>query len=215
MNCHTRSVDTGKTLLVDIDMSSEKISSILSIRLRPEVRAQWDEYCLRIGKAPSTAIKEAIEKQLAGLQVSRPRTIFKPVEEVQHKPKKRFEIMLTDSERDALATRAHEENCSVRQFVIDALRAALTHEPQLSMHEIEILGESNFQLLAVGRNLNQIARRLNEGKYEPVTVERMEELKKVIDAHVQKASDSIRANIERWNLRRVDSHFPSLVKNEG
>lgn len=187
--------------MVDIDMSSEKTSSILSIRLRPEVRAQWDEYCLRIGKAPSTAIKEAIEKQLEGLQVSRPRTIFKPVEEVQHKPKKRFEIMLTDSERDALATRVNEENCSVRQFVIDALRAALTHEPQLSMQEIEILGESNFQLLAVGRNLNQIARRLNEGKHEPVTVERIEELKEIIDAHVQKASDSIRANIERWNLK--------------
>ncbi len=69
------------------------------------------------------------------------------------------------------------------------------------MQEIEILGQSNFQLLAVGRNLNQIARRLNEGKHEPVTVERIEELKEIIDAHVQKASDSIRANIERWNLK--------------
>ena len=64
------------------------------------------------------------------------------------------------------------------------------------MKEIEIFGESNFQLLAVGRNLNQIARRLDEGEYEPVTVERIEELKRIVDAHV-KASDSTRANIER------------------
>ncbi len=69
------------------------------------------------------------------------------------------------------------------------------------MKEIEILGESNFQLLAVGRNLNPIARRLNEGKHDPVTAAHIEELKTLIDMHVQKASDCIRANIERWNFR--------------
>lgn len=166
-----------------------------------DLKAPWVEYCSPVGKKPGAALREAIEKQLVGLQIGRPKTVFKPVEEVQHKAKKRFEIMLTDSERNALATRANEENCSGRQFVIDALRAALTHEPQLSMKEIEILGESNFQLLAVGRNLNQIARFLNEGKYEPVTVESMEELKKFIDVNVQKESDSIRKNTERWSLK--------------
>lgn len=166
-----------------------------------DLKTPWIEYCASVGKKPGAALREAIEKQFAGLQGGRAKTIFKPVEEVQHKAKKRFEIMLTDSERDALATRANEENCSGRQFVIDTLRAALTHEPQLSMKEIEVLGESNFQLLAVGRNLNQIARRLNEGKNEPVTAELIAELREIIDTHVQKASDSIRANIERWNLK--------------
>ena len=105
--------------------------------------------------------------------------------------------MLTDSEGDALAIRSHKESCSVRQFVLNALRAALTYEPQLSMQDIEILGESNFQLLAVGRNLNQIVWRLNEGKYEPVTVEYMEELREIIDTYLLKVSNSILANIER------------------
>jgi len=166
-----------------------------------DLKTPWVEYCTSVGKKPGAALREAIEKQLSGLEADKARTVFKPVEEIQHEAKKRFEIMLTNSEREALAIRAKEENTSGRQFVIDALRAALTYEPQLSMKEIEILGESNFQLLAVGRNLNQIARRLNEGKYEPVTIERIEELRKIIDIHVQKASDSIRANIERWNLK--------------
>ncbi|WP_426345489.1 plasmid mobilization relaxosome protein MobC [Alcaligenes sp. HNGD-HTN06] len=166
-----------------------------------DLKTPWVAYCASVGKKPGAALREAIEKQLAGLQAGKPRTVFKPVEEVQHEAKKRFEIMLTDSEREALATRAKEENTSGRQFVIDALRAVLTHEPQLSMKEIEILGESNFQLLAVGRNLNPIARRLNEGKHDPVTAAHIEELKTLIDMHVQKASDCIRANIERWNFR--------------
>lgn len=179
---------------------SKKASLYMDVYLG-DLKTPWVEYCSSVGKKPGAALREAIEKQLAGLQADRARTVFKPVEEVQHEAKKRFEIMLTDSEREALATRAKEENTSGRQFVIDALRAALSHEPQLSMKEIEILGESNFQLLAVGRNLNQIARHLNEGKVEPLTEEYIVEIRKIIDVHVKKASDSIRANIERWNMR--------------
>lgn len=63
------------------------------------------------------------------------------------------------SERDALEIRAKEAGSSVLEFIVDAVRATLTHEPQYSMKEIEVLGESNYQLLAIGRNLNQIARR--------------------------------------------------------
>lgn len=109
-----------------------------------DLKTPWVEYCASVVKKPGAALREAIEKQLSGLQADKARMVFKPVEEIQHEAKKRFEIMLTNSEREALAIRAKEENTSGCQFVIDALRAALTHEPQLSMKEIEILGESNF-----------------------------------------------------------------------
>lgn len=164
------------------------------------LKAPWVEYCSSLGKKPGVALREAIEKQLSGLQADTARTVFTQVEETSQEPKKRFEILLTVSEREALEVRAKEAGSSVRQFIVDAIRATLTHEPQYSMKEIEVLGESNYQLLAIGRNLNQIARRLNEGKYEPVTVERIEELSKSILLHVKKISDSIGANIERWNL---------------
>lgn len=165
------------------------------------LKAPWVEYCSSIGKKPGVALREAIEKQLAGLQADTAKTVFTQVEETSRKPKKRFEILLTVSEREALETRAKEAGSSVRQFIVDAVRATLTHEPQYSMKEIEVLGESNYQLLAIGRNLNQIARRLNEGKHEPIIVERIEELSKSILLHAKKVSDSIGANIERWNLR--------------
>lgn len=166
-----------------------------------DLKTPWVEYCASVGKKPGAALREAIEKQLAGLQAHKTRTVFTQVEETSREPKKRFEILLTVSEREALEVRAKEAGSSVRQFIVDAIRATLTHEPQYSMKEIEVLGESNYQLLAVGRNLNQIARRLNEGKVEPVTEERIVEIRKFIDIHVKKASDSIRANIERWNMR--------------
>lgn len=166
-----------------------------------DLKTPWVAYCASVGKKPGAALREAIEKQLAGLQVDKARTLFTQVEQTHREPKKRFEILLTVSEREALEIRAKEAGSSVRQFIVDAVRATLTHEPQYAMKEIEVLGESNYQLLAIGRNLNQIARRLNEGKYEPVTVERIEELSKSLRQHAKKVSDTIGANIERWNLK--------------
>ncbi|MNN88173.1 Bacterial mobilization protein (MobC) [compost metagenome] len=89
----------------------------------------------------------------------------------------------------------------MRRWIIDAIRAGLTHEPQFGMSEIDALGESNYQLLALGRNLNQIARRLNEGNYEPVTVQRIEALSRIIDKHTDLVSSAIRASLERWSLK--------------
>ncbi|MCK9714586.1 MULTISPECIES: hypothetical protein [Pseudomonas] len=68
------------------------------------------------------------------------------------------------------------------------------------MSEIDALGESNYQLLALGRNLNQVARRLNEGEYEPVTLERIEALSELIRKHTGVVSQAIRASLERWDI---------------
>lgn len=68
------------------------------------------------------------------------------------------------------------------------------------MSEIDALGESNYQLLALGRNLNQIARRLNEGRYEPITVERIVALRSLIEKHTELVSKAIRASLERWSI---------------
>lgn len=65
------------------------------------------------------------------------------------------------------------------------------------MFEIDALGESNYQLLALGRNLNQVARRLNEGQHEPITVERIEALRRRIEKHTKLVSNAIRASLER------------------
>ncbi|SEP32568.1 mobilisation protein (MobC) [Pseudomonas sp. ok266] len=88
----------------------------------------------------------------------------------------------------------------MRRWIIDAIRTGLTHEPQFSMDEIDALGESNYQLLTLGRNLNQIARRLNDGENEKVTLERIEALSGLIRKHTEVVSRSIRASLERWNI---------------
>ncbi|WP_261793939.1 plasmid mobilization relaxosome protein MobC [Pseudomonas oryzihabitans] len=88
----------------------------------------------------------------------------------------------------------------MRRWIIDAIRIGFTHEPQFSMDEIDALGESNYQLLTLGRNLNQIARRLNGNENEQVTLERIEALSGLIQKHTEVVRRSIRASLERWNI---------------
>jgi hypothetical protein len=88
----------------------------------------------------------------------------------------------------------------MRRWIVDAICIGLTHEPQFGMDEIDALGESNCQLLALGRNLNQIARSLNDGKYEPVTVEMITALSGLIQKHTEVVSKAIRASLERWDI---------------
>lgn len=179
----------------------EKPSRSMNIHLGADLKARWEDFCLALCKSPGAAIKEAIEEQLAQAAANPDPKIYQQVAEASTcEAKQRFEILLTASEKAALKDRAHLERCSMRRWIIDAIRVGLTHEPQFGMNEIEVLGESNYQLLAVGRNLNQIARHLNSGAYEPVTVERIEALSRLIEKHTEIVSQAIRASLERWDI---------------
>ncbi|MCA8504785.1 MobC family plasmid mobilization relaxosome protein [Burkholderia multivorans] len=156
---------------------------------------------MRLGKKPGAAIKEAIEHQIARAGDNpEPKTYHQTQEAPVDEPKVRFEILLTESEKRAIRERAKNERCSMRRWIIDACRAGLTREPQFGMREIDALGESNYQLVAIGRNLNQIARRLNEGKNAKVTVEQIEKLTAIIGKHTDVVCTAMRANLERWSV---------------
>jgi len=186
----------------------EEKSRYIKIYLGDVLKEKWLNYCDQTGKKPGTAIKEEIARKLSAADNQQKVFSQKP-DTPDEEPKIRFEILLTPSEKKAIEERAALENCSQRRWIIDAIRAGLTGEPQFNMEEIEALGESNYQLLAIGRNLNQIARHLNAeqkesdpGKppEEPITLLEIKRLKDKIDTHVNKVSNAIRASLERWEI---------------
>lgn len=165
------------------------------------LKLSWIDCCKALGKKPGAVLKEAIEQQLEKVKKHPTPKIFQQTKETpDNEPKIRFEILMTPSEKAAVLERANLERCSQRRWIIDAIRAGLTHEPQFNMAEIEALGESNYQLLAIGRNLNQIAKRLNEGHLSPLVVEDIEILRKSIGVHTGVVSTAIRASLERWKI---------------
>jgi len=178
----------------------EKENPYLNVYLGP-LKRPWVDYCNAIGKKPGSALKEAIELQLQkAAKQPEVKTYQQTSEAPPVEPKERFEILLTKSEKQAVRERANMERCSMRRWIVDAIRAGLTKEPQFGMREIDALGESNYQLLAIGRNLNQIAKRMNEGRQEDIALKSIDRLRDLIDRHTDVVSKAIRASLERWNI---------------
>jgi hypothetical protein len=115
----------------------------------------------------------------------------------------RMEVNLTPSELAALKRMAGYEGYVPTKWVVAMVRTKLTGQPHVGQPELETLARSNQQLLALGRNLNQIAKVLNTTPQNRAAfrVEVITELSRVIQAHTKKVSDVLRGTVERWHLQ--------------
>lgn len=66
------------------------------------------------------------------------------------------------------------------------------------METTKALWESSYQLRAIGRNLNQIAKRLNEGGHAGLTTGQFEKLAEYIYRHTDKVAAVQEASLIRW-----------------
>ena len=186
-------------------------SSTLNLYLGPKLKERWTAFCLRAGKKPGAALREAIEAQLSkgqGADTTPPPPKKQKEESPDEGKKLRLELRLTPTEHAAVSEFATAAESSPQHWIIAVVRSALTRTPQFGLTEWKALGESNYQLLRIGRNLNQIARHLNERakSQRPVPVdeatlaEAITGLRREIKAHVGKVDAALRANVDRWNL---------------
>ncbi len=114
-----------------------------------------------------------------------------------------MKLNLTPSELSALRTCARLEGYQPTGWVVAMIRTKLTGEPHVGQPELAALTRSNQQLLALGRNLNQIAKVLNTAPQNRTAfrVEVITELSRVIQAHTKKVSDVLRGTVARWSLQ--------------
>lgn len=176
----------------------------LNTYLGAETKARWLALCAQRRTNPGAALRRAV---LAELEREMPAEQGAPGRGGRHRQvvdrpddgeKVRLELRLTPSELAAVEASAEAESCSKQFWIICALRGALTHEPQYTMECAKAVWNSNSQLLAIGRNLNQIAKALNAGGVGTVTTQRIDELRSVIQAHTSLVSKLSNASVQRW-----------------
>jgi len=172
----------------------------LQVYLGEKLREAWELYCRDRGLKPGAALKASIKAEVERVKQGGSEPVAQREERPDNAPKKRAEVRLTPTEMAAVDARADMEGCSRSTWLVNVVRGTLTKQPQAGTREIESLGESNYQLLAIGRNLNQIAKRLNEGHPDVLTVKYIERLRDEIRAHAEKVSKVMGASIERWSL---------------
>lgn len=172
----------------------------LCVHLGKPLRTRWDKYCEVRGIKPSKAIKELVEKELMKFTNEDEQREIETIE-CADQSRVGVLIVLTKSEREKIAEHSKVEGCSSRYFMVRAIRAALTNDPQFTMPAITALWEYAYQLKAIGRNLNQIARKLNVGDSVSVTVENINKLNQFIETHLEKQSKVVTASMDRWTLK--------------
>ena len=112
--------------------------------------------------------------------------------------KYRLGIRLIPADYHYLRNAAQLQSMSANAFVVSILRHYIDGHPTLSDKEAEALYQSNYQLLRIGRNLNQIARQLNAGESARLTTEEIRQLRIIIEKHTDVVGDLLLANKRRF-----------------
>jgi len=178
-------------------------SYVYRLRVPAPLKAEWDEHCAKQGKNPA-AIMRALMRYM--IQDNMPPDVQQWIAtqtegEPDAGPKTRLEIRFTPTELQGVAAQAEAEGCSSQRWVINCVRASLTHKPQFGMTSAKALWESSYQLRAIGKNLNQIAKRLNEGTTASITTKQVETLSAHIYRHTNAVASELEASLSRWGIQ--------------
>lgn len=165
------------------------------------LKAPWLAWCQAHQLTPSIALRQILGRAIGGPSAQPPpRAVLKHRRE---KAAQRIKLHLTPSELAGLRTLARQEGYLPTQWMVAMLRTRLTGQPQVGQLELDRLTRSTQQLLALGRNLNQIAKVLHRVPQEQgaVRLALLTELSRVIQTHTQTVSNVLRGSLERWPIR--------------
>lgn len=164
-----------------------------------DLKGPWSEWCATRDLTPSEAVRRVLRRVLDG----KPKSEFMPhpanFDSEGAVERRRLEIRLTVAEHMALAAVADREGMSLPRWLTGLVRLHLTGEQQFGEGEVEALARSSQVLLALGRNVNQIARNMNPRvDRDELTLAQIEYLSDLIKKHTEAVSAVLTANSQRW-----------------
>lgn len=163
-------------------------------RLTEAEKKAWVAFCKENNISEATMLRKMIMRVTEG-QV--------PIKSLEYKPAKsnQLKFRLGPDTMAKLDNRAKQEGYQNRtQWTKATILGVLHREPVLTDTEVDALNESTYQLAAIGRNLNQVARALNiefrEG--DKLKREAVEALEGRINEHIDRIDELFTRNMNRW-----------------
>ena len=176
-------------------------------RLRPttlvvvlkDLKKPWEAWCAVRGLTPSEAIRSVVKRLLDGNIASDSLPHPADFHVASDASRRRLEIRLTAAEHQALTAAADREGMSVPRWLTGLVRLHLAGEQQFGDEEVRALTRSSQVLLALGRNVNQIARNMNSRvDSDELTLAQIDYLVGLIKTHTEAVSAVLTANSRRW-----------------
>lgn len=149
----------------------------------------------KYGKASVSLLAKNTLKSL--LSEDRPFDLVRNGSESLPQGKMRLELKLPPPLAAYLTAAAEQGKMSPNRRALYILTEHMEKHPVLTDNEITALYQSNVQLGAIGRNLNQLTRHLNAGEGASLTLRYIDSLETVINEHIKLAGDIIRRHRKR------------------
>jgi len=177
-------------------------SAVYRVRIPADLKSDWEAHCEKKGSSQHGMIRALMRYVI---QDEMPTEVEKWIStqiagEPDEGPKQRLEVRFTPSEHRQIGAHSEAEGCSPQRWVINCVRASLTGQPQFTMDVMKALWDSSGQLRAMGRNLNQIARKLNEGCVQSPSVNEIKALTDYIYKHTSLVAELQDASLSRWTI---------------
>lgn len=163
-------------------------------RLQDDEKTAWQNFCRDRSISESDMLRMMIKKISDGEPPEKSST-------QDEKKSEKITIRITGKDKFRIIKRAKKEGYPSRtSWVTSLVLAALHREPVLTQDEITALRESNRQLAAIGRNLNQLVRALNSDARATNRITRAEikDLADQIEEHKANVATLLNQNLNRW-----------------
>ena len=156
-----------------------------------EDHQMWLDLSKSLNQKPNTLARVALKKLIEDYK----QNIIDNIKYQNHITEKeepcQIHIRLNNSEATLLKAYAKEFNYSNARAVIAILRSVLKQEIQFTIDEKVLLKESNKELRAIGNNLNQITKRINNINFSNFNTDKLELLIKSLYENNSKLSERI------------------------
>ncbi|MDK4563719.1 plasmid mobilization relaxosome protein MobC [Kingella kingae] len=140
----------------------------------------------RYGKASVSLLA----KKLLQEQIRQPENLIE-INQEENIENQRITLRLPPTQYTYLAHKAELQHSSLNDTVRDIIAEYITKNPTLSNAEVQAIYQSNTQLLRIGRNLNQIAKQLNNFEPTSLTSQHIANLHQYIQNHTGKVGKII------------------------
>jgi hypothetical protein len=182
--------------------SPKRGAGLLSIDVGPALKTQWLAWCAERRLLPSAAARSLLEQTVThGLETpQKPASTIAPVRvgtAPDSGPKKDVRVYFTPSEFKAIESAGDQLGLGIQEFVIAAVRAALTQTATYGQPEIAALTSSNARLFDALELLHQV----QDGAGVPASGASIEGLREAIERHILVTTDAMAQGTRRWKLK--------------
>lgn len=170
-------------------------------RVQTDVKNQFSSLAAARGLTPSELLRELVLREIGS----------DPVAEVPQLTtgitNSRLMVRLPAGVARALHIRAQMKGMASSRYLGAIAQAHLAHVPVMTGEELAALKASSRELAAIGRNINQIARALNDAHHEThrVRLELLADLADTIEAEREAIRQLMHASLASWSSEGSDN----------